>query len=110
MKKNTVTHRQETEEATGRERECEGAIRKRRKQEEIATKPKIAEDKDTKEKVEQRCRTKERNIKIGNTLSVLQEDDQEPILEEEKLHPITKIDKEEKQKLKGGKEGNWENT
>ena len=54
------------------------------------------EDKDTKEKVEKRNRTEERNIKIGNTFSVLQDDDQEPILEEEELSPITKIDKEEK--------------
>ena len=37
--------------------------------------------------------TEERNIKTGN---VLQEDDQEPILEEEELPPITKIDKEKK--------------
>ena len=40
--------------------------------------------------------TEERNIKTGNTFSVLQEDDQEPILEEEELPLITKIDKEEK--------------
>ena len=33
---------------------------------------------------------------MGNTFSVSQEDDQEPILKEEELHPITKIDKEEK--------------
>ena len=65
--KDSDTHRQETEEARGREKVGEGAIRKRKKQEEIATKPKIAEDKDTKEKVEQRNRTKDRNIKIGNT-------------------------------------------
>ena len=39
--------------------------------------------------------TQERNIKTGNNFSVLQEDDQEPILEEE-LPPITKIYKEEK--------------
>ena len=39
--------------------------------------------------------TEKRNIKTGNTLSVLQEEDQEPILEEE-LPPITKIDKEKK--------------
>ena len=37
---------------------------------------------------------KERNIKIGNTFSVLQEGDQEPILEEEILPPITKLYKE----------------
>ena len=69
-------------------------------------KPKIAEDKDTKEKVKQRNRTEERNIKIGNTFSVLQEDDQEPILVEQ-LSPITKINKEEKKKLKEGEERNW---
>ena len=53
MKKRTVSdnHRQETKEATGREKLGEGAIRKRRTQEAIATKPKIAEDKDTKQKV-----------------------------------------------------------
>ena len=38
----------------------------------------------------------ERNLKTGNTLNVLQEEDQEPILEEEKLPSITKIDKEKK--------------
>ena len=43
----------------------------RRTQEEIGTKPKIMEDKETKEKVEQRNMTEERNIKIGNTFSVL---------------------------------------
>ena len=43
--------------------------------------------------------TEERNIKIGNTFSVLKEDDQEPILEEEELYPITK-DKEEKKEIK----------
>ena len=58
--------------------------------EEIATKPKLAENKDTKEKVGQK-----RNIKIGNAFSIIQEDDQEPILEE-KLPPITQIDKEKK--------------
>ena len=47
--------------------------------------------------------TEKRDIKIGNTFSVLQEDDQEPILEEDELPPITKIDKEEK---KGGVFGN----
>ena len=94
--KDSDIHRQETEEVTGREKVGEGAIRKRKTQEEIATKLKIAEDKDTKEKVEQRNRTEERNIKIGNTFSILQENDQEPILEEEELRPITKIDKEEK--------------
>ena len=65
----------------------EGAIRKRETQENIATKPKIVEDKDT---------TEEKNIRIGNTFNVLQDDDQEPILEEQLLHPITKINKEEK--------------
>ena len=39
--------------------------------------------------------TEKRNIKTGNTFSILQEDNQEPILEEELLL-ITKIDKEEK--------------
>ena len=68
-------------------------------QEEIATKPKIAEVKDTKEKVEQRNRTEESNIKLGNTFNVLQEDDQEPILEEQQLPPITKIDKEGKKRF-----------
>ena len=47
------THRQEIEEATGREKVGEGAIRKRT-QEEIATKPKIMEEKNTKEKIEQK--------------------------------------------------------
>ena len=69
--------------------------------EEIATKPKLAENKDTKEKVGQK-----RNIKIGNAFSIIQEDDQEPILEEEKFLPITKMDKEKKKKLQEGKEGN----
>ena len=49
-----------------------------------------------KKKEEQRTMTEERNIKAGNTFSVLQEEDQEPILEEEKLLSITKIDKEKK--------------
>ena len=48
--------------------------------------------------------TEERNIKIKNTLSVLQEDDQEPILEEELLL-ITKIDKEEKKVIAGRRRG-----
>ena len=70
----------------------------------------MVEDKVTKEKVEQRNRTDERNIKIGNTFSVLQKDDQELILEEQQLHPITKIDKEVKKKLKEVEERNWENS
>ena len=53
-------------------------------------------------------RTEEINIKIWNTFSVLQEDDQEPILEEEEFHSITKIAKEGK-KLKEGEEGKLEN-
>ena len=69
--KDSDTHRHETEKATGREKVGEGAIRKRRPQEEIATKPKITEGKETKEKVEQRNKTEERNIKTGNTFSVL---------------------------------------
>ena len=93
--KDSDTHRQETEESTGREKVGEWAIRKKRTQEEIATKPKIAVEKDTKEKVEQR------NIKIRNTFSVLQEEDQEPILEEEELPPIIKIDKDEKKVIDG---------
>ena len=44
--KDSDTYRQETEEATGREKIGEGGIRKRRTQEEIATKLKIVEDKD----------------------------------------------------------------
>ena len=67
-----------------------------RTQEEIATKLKIAESNDTKEKVEHRNVTEERNIKTGNTFSVLHEDEHEPILEEVKLPPITKINKKEK--------------
>ena len=59
--KDIDTHKQETEDATGREKVGERAIRKRRTQEEIANKPKIAKDIDTKEKIE------ERSIKIGNT-------------------------------------------
>ena len=70
-----------------RERVVKGAIRKRRTREEIATKLQIVEDKDTKEKVVQRNMTEERNIKTGNTFSVLQEDDQEQILEEEEFPP-----------------------
>ena len=93
--KDKNTHRQETEEATGRDKICKGAIRKRRTQEEVATKLKIAECKDTKEKEEQKNMLEERNIKTGNTFSVLQEEDQEPILEEELL-PIIKIDKKGK--------------
>ena len=54
------------------------------------------EDKDTKEKVEQRNMTEERSIKTGNTCNVLQEDDQDPILEEKELPPITKIYNEDK--------------
>ena len=88
-------HRQETEEATGREKVGKAAIRKRRTQEKIATKPKIAEGKDIKEKVEQ-INMKEGNIKTGNTFSVLQEHYQKPILEEEELPSITIIDIEEK--------------
>ena len=53
--KNSDTHRQEREKATGRKK-GEGAIRKRRSQE-IATKPKIMEGKDSKEKAEQRIMT-----------------------------------------------------
>ena len=45
-----------------------------------------------------------RNIKTGNTISVLQEDKQEPILEMEQLPQINKIDKAEKKKLKVGEE------
>ena len=90
--KDSDTHRQDTEKATSRKKVGEGAIKKRT-QEEITTKPKIVEDKDTKE-VEQRIGQR-RDIKTGNTFSLLQEDDQEPILEEQLL-PITKIDKEEK--------------
>ena len=67
-----------------------------RTQEEIVTKSKIAEDNDTKEKEEQRNITEERNIKTGNTYSVLQEEDHEPILEEEELPPTIKMNKEEK--------------
>ena len=52
--------------------------------------------------------TEKRNIKIGNTFSVLQVDDQEPILKEEDLPPIIKIDKEGKIVI--GEEGHWENT
>ena len=105
MKKTTVQPQTRNKEATGREKVGEGAIRKRRTQEEIATKQKIAEDKDTKEKVEQRHMTEERNIKTGNTstFSVLQEDNQEPILEEEKFLSIPKIDKEEKNSMGKGK-------
>ena len=58
-----------------------------------------------KSKTKQRNRTEERNIKIRNTFSVLQEDDQEPILEEEKLLPITKMDKEKKKEIEGRKRG-----
>ena len=90
--KDSDTDRQETEEATGSKNLGEGAIRKWRIQKEIAIKPKIAEGKDTKEKVEQINLTAEKNVKIGNTFFVLQEDNQEPMLEEE-LPPITKIDK-----------------
>ena len=43
---------------------------------------------------------------MGNTFSVSQEDDQEPILKEEELPPINKIEKEKKTKLKEGEEGN----
>ena len=45
--------------------------------------------------------TEERDIKTGNTCSVLQEKDQEPILEEEELPPITKIDKRRKKVIEG---------
>ena len=62
-------HRQETEEATGREKVSVGAIKKSRTQE-IAIKLKIAESKDTKEKEKQRNMTENRNIKTGNTFSV----------------------------------------
>ena len=65
--KENETHRQETEEATGREKVGKGTIWKRRTQDEIATKPKIVEGKNTKEKEEQRNKTEERNIKTGNT-------------------------------------------
>ena len=75
------------EEATGRDKVGKGASRNRRTREEIATKPKIAESKDTKEKEKQRNMTEERNIKTGITFSVLQKDDQEPILEEEEFPP-----------------------
>ena len=44
--KDSDTHRQETEEATGKGKVSEEAIRKRRTQDEIAIKPKIAEDKE----------------------------------------------------------------
>ena len=65
------TYRQETEEATGREKVDEEAIKKRRTQKEIVTKPKIMEDKNTKEKREKN-KSEERNKKAGNTFSVLQ--------------------------------------
>ena len=55
-----------------------------------------SETKDIKEKEKQRNRTEKRNIKTGNTFSLLQEEDQEQILEEEELPSIIKIDKEEK--------------
>ena len=67
--KENETHRQETEEATGREKVSVGAIKKSRTQE-IAIKLKIAESKDTKEKEKQRNMTENRNIKTGNTFSV----------------------------------------
>ena len=46
--------------------------------------------------------TEERNLKTGNTFSVLQEEEQEPILEEEELPPIIKIDKERKNVIERG--------
>ena len=57
MKKRTNTHRQKTEEATGRDKVGEEAIRERITQEDIAIKPKIVEGKDTKEKEEQKYDT-----------------------------------------------------
>ena len=45
--------------------------------------------------------TEERNIKSENTFCVLLEEDQEPIVEERELPPITKIDKEEKKVIEG---------
>ena len=80
---------------TEREKVGEGAIRKRRTQGEIATKPKPAELKDTQRREEQRKISEERNIKTGNTFSVLQEEDKEPILEEDPP-PIIKVDTNEK--------------
>ena len=53
--------------------------------------------------------TEERNIKTGNTFSVLQKDDLKPILEEQKLHPITKIDEEEIKGRGRGKLGKYLN-
>ena len=44
--------------------------------------------------------TEERYIKTGNAFSVLQKDDQEPILEEQ-LPPNTKIDKRGKKVIEG---------
>ena len=68
--KDSDTHSQETEEATGREKVGEGAIRKRRTQEEIATNPKKKEGKVTKEKEEQRNMTEDRNKKKQEIPSV----------------------------------------
>ena len=51
------------------------------------------EDKNTKEKREKN-KSEERNKKAGNTFSVLQQENQEPILEEEELLSIIRIDNE----------------
>ena len=68
--KDSDTHIQETEEATGREKVSEEAIRKRWTQEEIATNPKKVEGKVTKEKEEKRNMTEDRNKKKQEIPSV----------------------------------------
>ena len=55
----------------------------------------MAQLKDTHRREEQRKISEERNIKTGNTFSVLQEEDKEPILEEDPP-PIIKVDTNEK--------------
>ena len=86
---------------TGREKVDEGAIRMMGIQGQIATKPKLAEEKNTQKR--ERNMTKERNIKTENTLSILQEEDTEPLLEEEEPPSIVKIDKDEKKIIEGKK-------
>ena len=87
-----------------REKVGEGAIRKIRKnstQGETAAKSKLAEQKDNQRREEQ-GKIDERNIKTRNTLSVLQEEERDPIAEDDSP-PRVKADKNEK-KITLGKE------
>ena len=58
-------------------------------------------EKVTQKREGQRKMTKKRNIKTENTFSVLQDEDTELILKEEKQHLIDKINKNKKKSFEG---------